>query len=154
MTAFTVEQTDWPADAARLGAVRRTVFIDEQGVPEALEWDAADASATHFLAQTLEGQPIGCARLLPDGHLGRMAVLREWRGLGVGTALLGAATAVARHRGIARLDISAQVHAEPFYAKAGFEAVGAVYEEAGIAHVRMQKRLDDDDGSGRPISSS
>lgn len=141
MTAFTVEQTDWSRDAARLGAVRRSVFIDEQGVPEALEWDADDATATHFLALTLDGQPLGCARLLPGGQLGRMAVLRDWRGRGVGTALLAAALGVARGRGLRTLDLSAQVHAAPFYAQAGFSRVGEVYEEAGIAHVRMRKTL-------------
>lgn len=142
MIAFTVEQTHWGRDEARLGQVRRRVFVVEQGVPEALEWDAADATATHFLANTLDGQPIGCARLLPDGHLGRMAVLAEWRGHGVGSALLAAATVAARAQGMPTLELSAQVHATPFYAKAGFIVDGDVYDEAGIPHVRMYRPLD------------
>lgn len=143
MTAFTVQQTDWSLDAARLSAVRRRVFIEEQGVPEHMEWDAADATAIHFLALTLDGQPMGCARLLPDGHIGRMAVLPDWRGLGVGTALLAAVVGTARRTGAAQLELSAQLHAAPFYSKAGFVAVGDRYQEAGIPHVCMQKILTD-----------
>ena len=141
MTAFTIQETDWARDASRLGSVRRTVFIDEQGVPEALEWDEHDAMARHFLALTLEGEPIGCARLLPDGHVGRMAVLPDWRGYGIGKALLTAVHAAAQARGSTMLKLSAQTHAAGFYADAGFVAVGAEYEEAGIPHVAMQKNL-------------
>jgi UMF1 family MFS transporter len=142
MAAFTIEETDWACDAERLGAVRRAVFIDEQGVPEALEWDEHDAAALHLLATTVDGSPIGCARLLPDGHIGRMAVLPVWRGLGVGRALLAAATGAALARGNTRLMLSAQTHAAAFYAHAGFAAVGDAYEEAGIPHIAMRKILD------------
>lgn len=141
MTAFTIQQTDWARDALRLSAVRRTVFIDEQGVPEALEWDEHDAAALHVLALTLEGMPIGCARLLPDGHIGRMAVLPAWRGYGIGKALLAAILGAAQGRGFTTLKLSAQTHATGFYAAAGFVVVGAAYEEAGIPHVAMQKTL-------------
>ncbi|MBI1283570.1 MAG: GNAT family N-acetyltransferase [Thiobacillus sp.] len=141
MTAFTIEETNWARDAERLAAVRRAVFIDEQGVPEALEWDEHDALALHFLATTLDGSPIGCARLLPDGHVGRMAVLPAWRGHGVGRSLLAAVLNAARARGHAELRLSAQTHAADFYLQAGFVAHGAEYEEAGIPHVAMRKRL-------------
>ncbi|MBT9569247.1 MAG: GNAT family N-acetyltransferase [Thiobacillus sp.] len=141
MTAFTVEQTDWAQDAARLAAVRRHVFILEQGVPEEMEWDTADATAVHFLALAIEGQPIGCARLLPDGHIGRMAVLPNWRRLGVGSALLAAALTHARNTEIALIRLSAQVQAVPFYLQAGFVIVGDSYQEAGIPHVSMHKHL-------------
>lgn len=141
MTAFTVQQTDWSRDAARLGTVRRRVFIEEQGVPEHLEWDAADATAIHFLALTLDGQAVGCARLLPDGHIGRMAVLPDWRGLGVGAALLAAAVSAARRTGARLVQLSAQLHAAPFYARAGFAVMGDPYEEAGIPHVRMHLKV-------------
>lgn len=139
MTGFTICTTGWTNDAARLGSVRRAVFIDEQGVPEALEWDEHDADAVHLLATTGDGTPIGCARLLPDGHIGRMAVVPAWRGRGVGRALLAAAIDVARERGHSILRLSAQTHAAGFYVEAGFEAVGSEYEEAGIPHVSMQK---------------
>lgn len=141
MTAFTIIETDWVHDAGRLAAIRRTVFIDEQGVPEDLEWDEHDAASVHFLAIADDATSIGCARLLPDGHLGRMAVLPPWRGRGIGRALLEAAVATARMRGHAMLQLSAQTHAAGFYTRAGFITVGAEYEEAGIPHVAMQKDL-------------
>lgn len=141
MADFTVDETDWARDASRLSRVRRTVFIEEQGVPEAMEWDAHDATAIHILALSIEGAPIGCARLLPDGRMGRMAVLPAWRGYGIGKALLAAVLRAAQGRGHSVLTLSAQTHAAGFYAVAGFEAVGAAYEEAGIAHVAMQLKL-------------
>lgn len=143
MTAFTIQQTDWAHDAARLSTVRRVVFIEEQGVPEEMEWDAEDATAVHFLALTLDGRPVGCARLLPDGHIGRMAVLADWRGLGVGSALLAAAVRTARSAGAALIKLSAQTHAVRFYLQAGFTIVGDPYQEAGIPHVSMQKTVSD-----------
>jgi predicted GNAT family N-acyltransferase len=141
MPDFAVLITDWAHDEARLSCIRRTVFIDEQGVPEALEWDADDAGAVHLLAVDAAGQAVGCARLLPDGHVGRMAVLPPWRGRGVGRALLAAAVEAARMHGHTMLRLSAQTHAADFYARAGFVAIGAEYEEAGIPHIAMQKRL-------------
>ena len=141
MAAFTISETDWAHDAPRLAAIRRAVFIEEQGVPEELEWDALDAAAVHFLARAEDATPIGCARLLPDGHLGRMAVLRDWRGRGVGRALLAAALEVARRRGDTLLMLSAQTHAAGFYERAGFVSVGGQYDDAGIPHVAMQKAL-------------
>ena len=140
MSALTLVETDWARDAPRLAVVRRRVFIDEQGVPERLEWDAGDAVSTHWLALA-DGSPVGCARLLPDGQIGRMAVLPAWRGRGIGRALLGAALATARVRGHRTVRLSAQVHAAEFYARAGFVVNGDVYEEAGIPHVAMEKAL-------------
>lgn len=141
MSDFSILLTDWTLEQARLSRVRRAVFIDEQGVPEDLEWDADDAGAVHLLAVDDQGRAIGCARLLPDGHIGRMAVLPAWRGRGVGRALLAAAQNAAQTRGHTILRLSAQTHAAAFYARAGFVAVGDDYEEAGIAHVAMQKNL-------------
>lgn len=141
MTSFTIGETDWARDAARLGAVRRAVFIDEQGVPEALEWDEYDAVSTHWLALAEDGSPIGCARLLPDGHIGRMAVLRECRSMGVGSRILERLIERARERGDREVVLSAQVHAMSFYARHGFTAVGPVYQEAGIPHQDMRRPL-------------
>lgn len=142
MPEFTIHLTDWAHEQARLSQLRRSVFIDEQGVPEALEWDADDAGSLHFLVVDQAGQAIACARLLPDGHLGRMAVLPAWRRRGVGRALLAAVLDTAQSRGHSMLRLSAQTHAAAFYARAGFTAVGGEYEEAGIPHVAMQKTLD------------
>lgn len=141
MATFTINETDWVHDAPRLSAVRRTVFIDEQGVPEALEWDAHDATALHLLATTVEGVPIGCARLLPDGHIGRMAVLSDWRRQGVGQAMLAVLVRAARKLGMTTLELSAQTHAAAFYVRAGFVTIGEEYDEAGIPHVAMQIKL-------------
>lgn len=141
MTAYTIRATDWARDAERLAAVRRAVFIVEQGVPEDMEWDADDTAAMHFLALDDAGRAIGCARLLPDGQVGRMAVLPAWRGRGVGGALLTAVLAAARVNGHMTLTLSAQTHAAGFYAGAGFVSEGAEFEEAGIPHVAMRKTL-------------
>jgi len=140
MAAFVIRETDWAHDAKPLSAVRRAVFIDEQGVPEALEWDEQDAASLHLLATAADGGAIGCARLLPGGHIGRMAVLPAWRGQGVGRALLAAAIRAAQAHGHTALQLSAQIHAAGFYAEAGFVAEGETYAEAGIPHVAM--RLD------------
>ena len=142
MPEFVVRLADWTRERDALAHVRRTVFIDEQGVPEDLEWDTDDAASVHFLAVLGDGTAVGCARLLPDGHVGRMAVLPGWRGLGVGHALLDAVTREARARGHRALMLSAQTHAAGFYARAGFAADGAPYEEAGIPHIAMHKTLD------------
>jgi predicted GNAT family N-acyltransferase len=141
MPDFSILMTDWAHEQDRLSQVRRAVFIDEQGVPEDLEWDADDAGSLHFLVIDTAGQAIGCARLLPDGHIARMAVLPAWRGRGVGRALLAAVLDTAQAHGHGTLSLSAQTHAAAFYARAGFVAVGGEYEEAGIPHIAMKKRL-------------
>ncbi len=138
---FRIIATDWTSDRPRLSAVRRVVFIGEQHVPEVLEWDEHDAPALHWLALDADEQAIGCARLLPDGHIGRMAVMPQWRGRGVGKALLEAALQGARERGHPVVMLSAQNRAVAFYARAGFQAVGPEYLEAGIVHVAMTKKL-------------
>ncbi|HSQ06393.1 MAG TPA: GNAT family N-acetyltransferase, partial [Chromatiaceae bacterium] len=88
MPEFTIRQADWGTDREALRSVRLAVFVQEQGVPEELEWDSVDAGAVHLLGLSAEGTPIATARLLPTGQIGRMAVLPQWRGRGVGTALL------------------------------------------------------------------
>jgi muramoyltetrapeptide carboxypeptidase len=134
---FAVCIADWPGDAPALRALRHQVFVVEQSVPEALEWDGQDAACRHALAVDADGHPIGCGRLLPDGHIGRMAVLPEWRGQGVGTALLDALVRLAREVGHRRVALNAQTQALAFYERCGFMACGAEYEEAGIAHRAM-----------------
>lgn len=140
MRDFSILITDWRSDRLRLSQIRRTVFIEEQGVPEELEWDAEDACATHLLA--VDGElAIGCARLLPDGHIGRMAVLQPWRGIGVGRALLKTALEVAQAEGHNIVRLSAQTHAAGFYARHGFVAESDEYLEAGIPHLAMKISL-------------
>lgn len=141
MTAFTLVETDMARHGPALASVRRTVFVDEQGVPEAMEWDEHDAVSIHWLAVLDDGRPVGCARLLPDGHIGRMAVLPPWRGRGIGRALLDAALACAEARGLREVRLSAQLHAADFYRRTGFTACSDPYEEAGIPHLAMRKNL-------------
>jgi predicted GNAT family N-acyltransferase len=139
--SFAVRLCDWPSAEAALRAVRYDVFVVEQGVPQAIEWDDADRVSIHALAEDAAGCPIGCARLLPDGHIGRVAVLRTHRGRGVGAALLVRLLDAARERGDARAIVNAQVGAMPFYARYGFVARGEVFEEAGIDHRVMERAL-------------
>lgn len=138
---FVVRTAAWAEAAAPLRRVRHDVFIVEQRVPEVLEWDDADAGALHALAEDADAQVIGCARLLADGRIGRVAVLAPWRGRGVGSALLRRLVDDARARGNARVILNAQVAAMPFYARHGFVAGGDVFEEAGIAHRVMELRF-------------
>jgi predicted GNAT family N-acyltransferase len=139
--SFDVTLCQWPDAADDLRAVRHDVFVVEQGVPEALEWDEADAGALHALATAANGHAIGCARLLPDTHIGRVAVRRAWRGRGVGTALLLRLVAAAYARGDRQAILNAQVAAMPFYARYGFVARGEVFDEAGIPHRVMTRDL-------------
>ncbi len=134
---FTLITTDWQAHQDALSAIRRKVFIEEQHVPEPLEWDDEDAEAIHLLAFSLDGDAIGCARLLHDGRLGRMAVMPGWRGRGVGSALLELALSLFREQCHEQVGLSAQIHAIGFYEQAGFRVCGEVYDDAGIPHRDM-----------------
>jgi predicted GNAT family N-acyltransferase len=136
---FSLRTVDWSDGAVPLRMVRTAVFVVEQDIPADLEWDAFDAVSMHALAVDARGSPIGCGRLLPDGHIGRMAVLAAWRGQGVGAALLEHLIAIARQRGDVRLRMHAQTQAMPFYARFGFAPVGAEFMEAGIPHRTMER---------------
>ena len=135
-----VHPAHWCVDQQILRAIREQVFIFEQSVPIDLEWDEFDAQSRHVLAW-VNGAAVGTGRLLPDGHIGRMAVLRQWRGLGVGSALLGALVEIARTLGMRRVLLNAQVQALPFYRRHGFEIEGEEFLDAGIAHRRMVREL-------------
>ena len=126
----------WPEDAPAIAAVRRAVFIEEQGVPEALEWEAIDPECDWFVAQ--DGAVVmAIARLTPQGRIGRMAVLPNWRGLGIGSGLLDLALAGAASRGLTRVELHAQSHALGFYERFGFAADGPEFAEADIPHRHM-----------------
>lgn len=141
MAEVTIRLGTWDELREAASRIRFTVFVDEQKVPAEIELDDWDARCLHALAMDAAGNAVGTGRLLPDGHIGRMAVLREARGTGVGMALLQALMQAARERGHTEVVLSAQTHAAPFYRKAGFVEEGAVYEEAGIPHVDMRRRL-------------
>jgi predicted GNAT family N-acyltransferase len=131
----------WPDDEAILEAIRRRVFIEEQGVPREIEWDGREVEALHAIAE-LDGEPIGCGRLLPDGRIGRLAVLPAFRGQGVGARLLEMLLGLARRRGQATVHLHAQLPARAFYERAGFRVRGEPFQEAGIAHIDMELQLD------------
>lgn len=143
MNGIVVRRVNWDGgmDNAALRDIRRRVFIEEQRVPESLEWDEFDAVSQHLLAETETGIAIATGRLLPDGHIGRMAVLPEWRRRGVGYAVLLVLIEAARARGDQSVRLHAQVHALGFYGKAGFVAEGPVFDDAGIPHRTMSCRL-------------
>ena len=140
---FTVRPADWAIDRAALRAIRTRVFIEEQQVPEALEWDSDDERAVHVLVMAPDGTPVGTGRLLAAGRIGRvgrMAVLREWRGEGAGGALLTRLLELAGQLQLDSVVLHAQTHAVGFYARFGFQPEGAEFLEAGIPHRRMIRR--------------
>lgn len=129
----------WAAtnDRQALTAIRRDVFVEEQQVPEEEEMDAFDETSLHLLAHSGDSGFIGCARIMPTGQIGRMAVLREFRGGGVGSLLMTAALKEAKGQSFETVFLHAQCHAEAFYSRFGFVACGDIFDEAGIEHVRM-----------------
>ncbi|MEU6912117.1 GNAT family N-acetyltransferase [Streptomyces olindensis] len=152
--AYVVRVAEGPGDREACFAVRKEVFVGEQGVPEDLEYDAYDAGAVHVLAVREDGVPLGTGRLLygeaavaqtgadPSvGSLGRLAVTSRARGLGVGAALVRAIEDAARARGLTAVDLHAQTHALGFYERLGYEPYGPEYLEAGIAHRGMRRSL-------------
>jgi predicted GNAT family N-acyltransferase len=153
-TPYVVRVAEDPADREACFAVRKEVFVVEQGVPQEIEYDDYDAVATHVLAVREDGTPLGTGRLLYGeaaaaktdgdlsvGSLGRLAVTKEARGLGVGVALVRAIEDAARARGLAAVDLHAQTHALGFYERLGYEAYGPEFADAGIPHRAMRRAL-------------
>ena len=135
---FSIRQASWQQDRIALRRIRDIVFVQEQQVPRELEWDQQDATAIHFLAEDDNGNPIGTARLLRSGQIGRMAVLPAWRSRGVGSALLAATLARISESGGPSPFLNAQTRALPFYQRHGFQVDGEMFMEAGIPHLRMK----------------
>ncbi|AVH97932.1 acetyltransferase [Streptomyces cinereoruber] len=153
-TAYDVREALGDEDREACFAVRREVFVEEQGVPRELEYDTYDATAVHVLAVRADGLPLGTGRLLHGadalgktgadasvGSLGRLAVAKAARGLGVGAALVRGIEDVARERGLTAVDLHAQTHALGFYERLGYEAYGPEFPDAGIPHRAMRKAL-------------
>ncbi|MEW8506376.1 MAG: GNAT family N-acetyltransferase [Candidatus Thiodiazotropha sp.] len=135
---YLIREAQWPEEWELLRQVREPVFVAEQGVPLAMEWDDDDLVAYHLLALDQAQRPIATARLSGSGQIGRMAVLPEWRNRGIGTALLITLIEHAQATGLENLFLHAQTGAQSFYAKTGFTAVGEPFMEAGIAHQKME----------------
>jgi predicted GNAT family N-acyltransferase len=135
-----IELLDWKSARPHASPIRFAVFVEEQGVPRDIELDEHDAASIHAVAFE-DGKAVATGRLLPDGHIGRMAVLRNSRGRGLGSELLKTLMNCAKQAGHAEVVLSAQVHAVPFYRAHGFIPEGGEYQEAGIRHQTMRRRL-------------
>lgn len=138
----------WEQDRAALERVRRCVFVEEQGVSEADEWDAADRDACHVLAEDSNRDAVGTGRLDATGKIGRIAVLPPHRGRGLGSAIVRHLVNQATELGLARVYLHAQAAATGFYERLGFRAEGPVFDEVGIPHVRMNLGIERTDEHG------
>lgn len=136
---------DWATLGADAHRIRQAVFVEEQRIPAEMEWDAADESCTHAVAYNRLGRPLATGRLLEHvpgvAKIGRMAVLSPMRGSRVGRQVLDALMQAGRERGYREVLLHAQLSAEGFYTRAGFQRRGPVFEEAGIQHVEMVRAL-------------
>lgn len=141
LQAYRIVLGDWAGCGRDAAAVRHAVFVLEQRVPIEEELDGRDEECVHAVAYDAVGTPVGTGRLLPDGHIGRMAVMQSQRGRGVGSMLLNSLVDEARRRGHLQVSLAAQLHAQPFYAAHGFLAEGPVFMDAGIEHVNMRRVL-------------
>jgi len=149
---FRVEPADYTIDFKDLRSIREPVFVVEQQVPIEEEWDALDPKCQHVIARDAQNQPIGTGRLTPENKIGRMAVLPQWRGKGVGEALLMALIDKARELGLREVTLNAQVGALGFYEKFGFIPYGERFDEAGIEHQAMRLALEPRIASPRPAA--
>jgi len=140
---FTVKPIYWNTSQKEVKSIRNKVFVEEQGVPPELEWDGLDEHSYHVLALAPDGTPIGTGRLLQDGQIGRVAVLQEWRGKGVGRALLDLLLVIANKMGNEEVKLHAQTRVLGFYKKRGFIKHGKEFMEAGIPHFAMKRKTAD-----------
>ncbi len=138
-SGYLVAPADWPGDAGSIREIRDAVFVGEMGISADLEWDGLDPDCAHLLAYDMAGNPIGTARLQVDGHIGRLAVLPDWRGRGVGSALLLMLIELAAAHSLDEVFLDAQTAVAGFYHRHGFIASGAAFETAGIPHIRMTR---------------
>ncbi len=140
LTNVKITPVRWHEAENYLREVRQVVFVEEQAVSPDFEWDELDASAIHLLA-LFDNQPIACLRIIDCHKIGRMAVLKEWRGRGLGAALLQEAIKICKAHGSKSMHLSAQTHAIEFYRKAGFKITSVEYCDVQIPHVDMQLDL-------------
>lgn len=136
--AFTVSLVCWHDGEYLLRQVREAVFVREQGVSAELEWDGRDDACRHALVLTLQGTAIGCGRMGADGHIGRIAVLPQWRRKKVGSAIMEALLDYAQSHDFPQVDVDAQLPAVRFYQRFEFVEEGGVFMDAGLLHVRMR----------------
>jgi len=138
---YSIKQVSWQDYKSTLLEIRLPVFVTEQAVPIELEIDEFDADALHLLVEDKDQNPIATARMLSDGHIGRMAVLIPWRTQGIGSAMLNQLLDIAEQKGIHDVFLNAQCAAESFYQKMGFIVEGEIFDDAGIPHIKMRKHI-------------
>ncbi|MGB5209190.1 MAG: GNAT family N-acetyltransferase [Gammaproteobacteria bacterium] len=141
MSDFTVRTASWRNDVSEIKRVRETVFVDEQAVPAELEWDGLDEICIHAIAEDSNRDAIGTGRLHPSGKIGRMAVVADWRGRGVGAEILQTLISIARGEGIEEVYLHGQTRVLEFYARYGFVAEGEEFDEADIPHRMMRRKI-------------
>jgi len=139
---YNVIHTNWKKHHKELSEIRRKVFIEEQQVPEELEWDEFDETSHHVLALNNNNTAIGCGRIKPDGQIGRMAVLINWRKQGIGKAILNNLLEFAIQSGYSECYLHAQITAIPFYEKFGFLITSTEFMDADIPHKTMSLRVE------------
>ena len=140
---YTVKPVYWTATQKILREIRTKVFVEEQGVSPELEWDGLDEHAYHVIAYAPDGAPVGTGRLLQDSHIGRICVLRNWRGMGIGKSILEMLLVTAHKMGYEKVTLHAQTRVKEFYSRRGFRARGKEFMEAGIAHIAMTRTTAD-----------
>ena len=138
---FRVRIADWKEMQPVLHRIRTVVFVEGQNVPPRIESDGRDAECAHVVAETAQGEAIGTGRLMPDGRIGRMAVLEAWRNKGVGGAMLACLMREAKRLGHSEVYLHSQSHAKEFYLRHGYAVEGEEYYEAGIPHIGMRAKL-------------
>lgn len=134
---YTVQIVNWASTKQQIKPIREAVFIQEQHVPVELEWDGMDSESTHILSRLDDNTPVGTARILSNGHIGRMAVLSQYRNHGIGSTMLNTMLAYAKQQKMSDLFLFAQTKAVAFYEQHGFTSVGDVFMDAGIPHLKM-----------------
>lgn len=137
MSDIVIKTVDFNNNFSEIEKIRTSVFVKEQNVPIELEWDEFDNDSSHIIAY-YKNKPVGTARLLNDGHIGRMAVLKAYRNRNIGKNMLKYILEIAQKRSINNIELSAQEHAVNFYKKYGFTVTSNVYMDAGIPHYTMQ----------------
>jgi len=140
MSKVIIKTVDFSSNFSDIEKIRSTVFIKEQNVPVELEWDEFDDDSTHILAY-YDNKPVGTARLLSSGRIGRMAVLKEYRNRNIGKNMLKYTIDIAKKRSLSNIELSAQEHAVDFYKKYGFSVTSDVYMDAGIPHYDMRYEI-------------
>jgi predicted GNAT family N-acyltransferase len=138
MNDFDIAIVNWSDKQAEITSVRRAVFVEEQNVPESIDFDGSDTDFVHVLATDKNGRPVGTARINRKGKIGRMAVLKNYRRRGIGRKMIQVLMDYGRKNSITDFHVSSQVTAVGFYRKMGFEPFGEEFIEAGITHINMK----------------